>query len=554
MEKIQEILGKSKNIWLLFIAWVLFASNLWLPRNWGFYGSADWDLTYSTFEVARINIIEYQEWPSYQEFLAFGSDLDANPQAVSGSIFLIPVLIFGTFYGYKLSILLAMLIGLWGSYKLFRLFCFDNLISFSMSTIFVGAPYFSRHIFEAGHSNFLFFYFIPWIFYHLENYKNSAKHKYLLYLTFLLAIPISGGAPLTTIIASTGIFLVGLGYYLIDKKGIKFISGLIATIFFSLILNAWKILPAIDLWEQSPRLTKDESGINILIYLQTICDFQNDTKTPHQWHEFAIGFPLALLVLSFYKLFKIQNIKYWLLLCIPLFWISLGNSPSYINPWYLLNHYVPIFSSLRSPYRIGVLSLLLFCIFFIKTYKYYNYKEFIYLILISSMLTQTLSFNSISNKMIFTKRIDDIPVVNGLKKLDIVRLKKHEIENQFYFIQKQCIVQNAYEPLNLLKVNDSLNGFIEGGDLLNFKPNHIKLNSKDSIIKTSIRFNKNWNLKGKGRIINQEGLLCVKEPKGKIELIYKNRQTWIGFVISLTSLLLMLVFLGFTSVFKFKNL
>ena len=89
---------------------------------------------------------------------------------------------------------------------------------------------------------------------------------------------------------------------------------------------------------------------------------------------------------------------------------------------------------------------------------------------------------------------------------------------------------------------------------MNFKPNHIKLNSKDTIIKTSIRFNKNWNLKGKGRIINQEGLLCVKEPKGKIELIYKNRQTWIGFVISLTSLLLMLVFLRFTSVFKFKNL
>lgn len=170
------------------------------------------------------------------------------------------------------------------------------------------------------------------------------------------------------------------------------------------------------------------------------------------------------------------------------------------------------------------------------------------------MLTQTLSFNSISNKMIFTKRINDIPVVNGLKKLDIVRLKKHEIENQFYFIQKQCIVQNAYEPLNLLKVNDSLNGFIEGGDLLNFKPNHIKLNSKDSIIKTSIRFNKNWNLKGKGRIINQEGLLCVKQPFGKIELIYKNKQTRIGFVISMASLISLFVFLRFTSVFKFKNL
>ena len=94
MEKLQGIFGKSRNIWILFIAWILFASNLWLPRNWGFYGEGDWDLTYSTFEVARINIIEYGEWPSYQGFLSFGSDLDANPQSVGASIFLIPILFY----------------------------------------------------------------------------------------------------------------------------------------------------------------------------------------------------------------------------------------------------------------------------------------------------------------------------------------------------------------------------------------------------------------------------------------------------------------------------
>jgi len=398
MEKLDRIFSKTGNIWILFIAWILFASNLWLPRNWGFYGTADWDLTYSTFEVARINIIEYREWPSYQANLAFGSDLDANPQAVSGSIFLIPVLLFGTFYGYKLSILLAMLIGLWGSFKLFKLYSSDSFIPFSMSIIFVGAPYFSRHIFEAGHSNFLFFYFVPWIFFHLENFKNRGKHKYLIYITLLLAMPISGGAPLVTIIASAGLFLLSLGYFLIDKKGAKFISGVITAISFALIINAWKILPAIEHWAQSPRLTKDESGINFLVYLQTLCDFQTDTKTPHQWHEFAVGFPMILIVLSCYKLFKINNIKYWLILCLPIFWIGLGNSPNYINPWYFLNHYVPIFSSLRAPYRIGILSLLILCILFLKTYNKYNYKELIYLTLVSCILTQTLSFNSISNK------------------------------------------------------------------------------------------------------------------------------------------------------------
>ena len=552
MEKLEGIFSKSRNIWILFIAWILFASNLWLPRNWGFYGSADWDLTYATFEVARINIIEYGEWPSYQAYLAFGSDLNANPQAVSGSIYLIPVLLFGTFYGYKLSILIAMLIGLWGAFKLFKLYCLDNFVPLSMSIIFVGAPYFSRHIFEAGHSNFLFFYFMPWIFFHLENYKNRGKHKYLIYIALLLSLPISGGAPLVTIIASAGLFLLSLGYFLIEKKGGKFISGVITAIVFALIINAWKILPAIEHWAQSPRLSKDESGINFLVYLQSLCDFQTDTKTPHQWHEFAIGFPMVLIVFSCYKLFKIKNIKYWLILSIPIFWIGLGNIPNYINPWYILNHYVPVFSSLRAPYRIGVLSLLTLSVLFLKTYNQYNYKELIYLTLVSCILTQTLSFNSISNKLVYTKRIEEIPANDELKKLDVVKLKKHELENQFYFIKKQCIVQNAYEPLNLSKVEDSLNTFISGGVLLNFTPNKISINSKDSILKTCLRFNKNWNLIGTGQIINQKGLLCIKDAKGKIELVYKNDRTKTGAVLSLLSLMLFLIFLRFTSFFEFK--
>jgi len=552
MAKLEELFSKNRNIWILFIAWILFASNLWLPRNWGFYGTADWDLTYSTFEVARINIIEYGEWPSYQAYLAFGSDLDANPQAVSGSIFLIPVLLLGTFYGYKLSILLAMLIGLWGAFKLFKLYCIDNFISFSMSIIFVGAPYFSRHIFEAGHSNFLFFYFIPWIFFHLENYKNRGKHKYLIYIALLLALPISGGAPLVSIVASAGLILLSLGYFLIDKKGSKFIIGVIISIGFALLVNAWKIFPTIEHWAQSPRLTKDESGINFLIYLQTLCDFQTDTKTPHQWHEFAIGFPLILIVFSCYKLFKLKNVKFWLILSVPIFWIGLGNSPNYINPWYLLNHYVPVFSSLRAPYRIGVLSLLILCVLFLKTYNKYNYKELIYITLVSCILTQTLSFNSISNKMVYTKRIEEIPTTDTLKKLDVVVLKKREFENQFYFVKKQCIVQNAYEPLNLLKVEDSLKTFVSGGVLLSFKPNKICINSKDTAVKTSIRFNKNWHLNGIGRIINQRGLLCVKDSKGKLELVYKNERTKIGAVFSLLSLILFLSFLRFTTFFEFK--
>jgi hypothetical protein len=553
MEKLQGIFGKSRNIWILFIAWILFASNLWLPRNWGFYGAGDWDLTYSTFEVSRINIIEYGEWPSYQGFLSFGSDLDANPQSVGASIFLIPILFFGTFYGYKISILLGMLIGLWGAFKLFKLYTPDVLFSIGMAIIFVGAPYFSRHIFEAGHSNFLFFYFLPWIFYQFDLFKRSGSHKSLLFLILLLTLPICGGAPLLTIIASSGLFLLGLGYYFIDKKPIKFLIGLSAAIVFPLILNAWKIFPALELWDQSPRLANDESGINLLIYIQSLCDFTSDTKTPHQWHEFAIGFPMVLFILTLNKLFKINQYKFWVLLFIPIFWIGLGNYPNYVNPWYLLNHNIPIFSSLRAPYRISVLSLLILCVLFIKTSKLYDNKELIFLALLASTIAQTLSFNSISNKMVFTKRYEDMKIDKNLNKLDVIKLKSNELENQFLYVQKQCIVQNAYEPLNLLKVEDSLRAFVEGGDISSFKPNHLKIQTNDSLLKTALRFNKNWSLIGVGQITNHKGLLCVKNTKGDIELVYKNEKTKIGLKTSAFALILLLLILKFTSAFRFKH-
>jgi hypothetical protein len=141
----------------------------------------------------------------------------------------------------------------------------------------------------------------------------------------------------------------------------------------------------------------------------------------------------------------------------------------------------------------------------------------------------------------------------NLNKLDVIKLKSNELENQFLYVQKQCIVQNAYEPLNLLKVEDSLRAFVEGGDISSFKPNHLKIQTNDSLLKTALRFNKNWSLIGVGQITNHKGLLCVKNTKGDIELVYKNEKTKIGLKTSAFALILLLLILKFTSAFRFKH-
>ena len=99
-----------------------------------------------------------------------------------------------------------------------------------------------------------------------------------------------------------------------------------------------------------------------------------------------------------------------------------------------------------------MLSLLILCVLFIKTSKLYDNKELIFLALLASTITQTLSFNSVSNKMVFTERYEDLKTDKNLNKLDIIKLKNNELEHQFLYVQKQCIVQNAYEPLNLFQL------------------------------------------------------------------------------------------------------
>jgi len=549
-DKLKQFFLSNAGLWLIFILWALFCSNFWLPRNWGFYGTDDWDLTYSTFEVARKSIVEYGQWPSFNPYCAFGSDLDANPQATHISIFFIPVLLFGTFYGYKISILLAMLLGAWGAFKLFEILSKDRLIAVCMSLIFCGSAYFSRHIFEAGHSNVLYLYLLPWLVYFLEKLRHDYQFKNFLWPILILCQIIIGGAPFIFIICSLLMLLWSIGMIWIEKTGWKPVRFFLGVILFSLALSSIKIWPVLQFWNQMPRLVKDESGINLLIWLQALCDLKTDTRTPHEWHEFAMGFSLVLLAFTIYYFKQILNGKKWLFLFAFVLWLSIGNTPSYVNPWYLLNHYVPIFTSLRAPYRFGILTVFILSIAFIKSTSKIEYKQLIYILLISITLTQTLSYNSISKKFIGSKYIEQFNAPNQ----EIIPIKKTYLEDksQFLLIRQNYLVQNAYEPLFLSPANDTMTNFVQGAQLLSFSPQKIKLLSHDSDVYLNIRYSANWHLTGKGELYDQKGLIGIKNSTDTIELQYDNPNFKIGLLSTAFSALILCLFSFF--IFRSKKL
>ena len=539
LEYIQKTLESKAKVWAIVMVWCLLISNLIVPRHWGFYGEGDWDLTYSTFELARKSIVEYHQWPSYQPFLAFGSDMDANPQSVFVSVYFIPVLVLGTFYGLKLSVFMAMLIGFWGFYRLFNRIQTDQIISVSVALISVSAAYFSRHIWEAGHSNFLHAYWIPWCLYWFDVFRTSGKLSSWIKGTCMLAMPIAGGAPILFLMMSLLILLWSIGLIWCKTVKFKWFIYMMAAGITTLLLNAWKLLPVLDQWQTQARLVTDDSSISPMVWLCAWMDYPIDSKTPHQWHEISIGFPLVLMVIAGVYLKQIKHYKKWLILALPIVWLNLGNFPAYVNPWYVLHHFIGIFDGIRAPYRIGLLTLIIGAVFAVLALSKISDKKLIYIVLITFTLTQGLNYFSISNRLVFSPRIDAVESKSGLHQ--VIKLKAQNT-GMFDQVKAENFVVNAYEPLHLNKVSDTLNTFIQGGKLTHFTPQQIAFEANDSNTTFNLRYNAYWQLKGHGKLVNHKGLLCVKQASGNAQILYHNPYTKTGAIITLiTGILLLLL-------------
>lgn len=525
---------------LLFVVWALFITNLWLPRNWGFYGGDDWDLTYATFESARKSLMDYHQWPGFNPYLAFGSDMDANPQSAHASIFFLPILLFGTFYGYKVSVLMAIVLGLTGMKQLLESLKLNAIQAAMLSMLFFSASYFSRHIMEAGHSNFLNFYLIPYLFLFLDKFRTRGKLWHGLMAVLILTQFISGGAPLVFIVAAFMVLAWSLALINNKTESYRCLLNNIVILIFGFALSLWKILPVLGFWSHHPRLVVDDSGINPLIFLDALSDFRTDTRTPHDWHEFSVGIGLLIPLLILYYRQQIPHFKTAFIFSLFFVWLTMGNVPAYINPWYLIHHFVPIFDGLRAPSRFAFILLFILTIGFAYILKSENSNKLIVLILASITLSNGLSFNAISRNLVFSKRIEHLPKPSeGLPEVTTSHKK-----NLYFNLLENKLIVDAYEPQALPEVKDTLLGVCMGAEIKTFSPNKIDLSMTDTVAFLNLRYSKNW-FADNAKISEDKGRLKINTQQKNVSLIYSNPLLKTGAMASLISVLLALLTLRF---------
>ena len=135
---------------------------LWLSADSAILG--DENSMFQRYEAFRQTIVNYNQWPGLNPWVAGGQPLEGYPNVFAFSIKSILVLIFGTQLGIGISIILYIFIGYIGSWLLASIFWKNEVVKniFAILVVFNEPLFF--HL-SAGHIIFYVYYLIPLILY-----------------------------------------------------------------------------------------------------------------------------------------------------------------------------------------------------------------------------------------------------------------------------------------------------------------------------------------------------------------------------------------------------
>lgn len=566
-------LARQLLLWGLAFGWLLWVTGYWSPQAWRAYGNGDYDLTYATLEAPRRAILEYGQFPQYNPYTAAGTDLIANPQSVHLGIFFLPTLLFGSFFGFKVAILLGYALGLGGGYWLLRQMGLPIVAALGGGMLWVSTGFFAWHILYAGHLNALYLFLLPYLMLPLANFVRQQGRLsiggWLLSVGVWLQLVLGGT---TYILIYTALFWAGIVAVLVWqyrtqialKQWIRY--GLL-TFGVAVGSSLWKLYPAWEYMQDFPRTFHDTTRVSVVGWLQMLAGTMptnaNHSLTYWGWHEHAIGGGLvALVVLVAYarelKSVFGQPMRPWWLLLGGMIWFSMGNTPNYANPWYVLNTFVPVFDNLRVPYRAAIFPVLLATFGFLIIYYKKYYENTLWSILLAILvLFQSLQTVSISANYLQSKPIAEMSTppkkqahfAQMVLADSLVKDKPNAATNMYLYLKNNIAVANSYEPLPVPKADSTLfNQFIQkGGKLTSFSPNYWTFSHCKDTLLLGQRYYRGWEIAaGSGRIVSIRGLLAVVRPSAELSLRYTNPHLRTGLALSAPWWLLILALLGYT--------
>lgn len=521
---------------LVSFAFVLFITGLWLPFHWQKYGSLDHSLTYTSYEAIRLLVWKYEQFPIYLQNINGGLDLWADPQSMTLGVFNLFPLLWGSIIGHKLALLAAYLIGTAGTYHLAKRIQGNIAIALAISLSYASLGYFAHHLIEAGHSNFLYFHLTPLLGYAIySQYTSKITLRNSLIIVFVYLQMVLGGAlPMLVITLCSLIPFILVSTW--PKYPFTLFQALLGI--GSILLAGIKVYPFFAVFGGSPRVVSDTAGMNLQHLLLALTDHQPHTETGsisyHGWWEHGIGIGIILPLLAIFFLPKLRNWKGIGILFLLILWFAMGNSPTYFNPWYIANTYLPVFENFRAPFRFFIgpaLACIVLIPFGLK--KAPQYTPYALLALGVSLLYATANVLSISKST--TTSINSSDITNSYKtgntSAKVVSITPELEYYQYQMMAEDKHIVNTNYPL-LDHVKHEQAAFLTGATLVANNQRSIFLVADKDTIATSINYSPFWQISG-GVLHNESGKLSIQTSKGsEIQLHYRPTYWTIGWIIS----------------------
>lgn len=338
----------------------------------GYWGIQDWDAEFFVYEIPRLTIARYRQFPLWNPFYCGGMPMLAMPVSAFLTPFFVLQLAFGTVFGMKMQILAHVFLAIVGSYCLARQLELDRLPAALASAVYALSSMFAVNL-AGGMAWFMSAAFLPWAFLFAVRGLSRASDVIGCAISLVLMLGSGGCTTLAIALLLLGLYCLAAGTQ--DRSKAPII-GLLATLALTFFLGAVKFVPAIEFLLQFPRPMHDHSGFSLAMLLHGLTGriqtfgTESALKGGHGLlfgHDYGmdengmyIGWiPLALCALG--ALAGGSRHRELGLLLIFFLYAGLGDR---VRPslWELLRCF-PVYSSIRVAQRVRMASLLLLALF-----------------------------------------------------------------------------------------------------------------------------------------------------------------------------------------------
>ncbi|MCP5071072.1 MAG: hypothetical protein GY946_31295 [bacterium] len=338
----------------------------WIWRhvhNWGIW---DWDFQAALMEAARTSIVDFGQLPLWNPWMGGGGSLIGNPMSSTFSPSFLPMLAFGTVLGFKICILIYLLIAQIGTYLLARRIRLDRMPAVLAALVFSWGGAFAQHL-AHGHIGWIGYAWVPFILVALHGCTDRLRLSTVGAGGLFLALSwLDGGAYHYLFVPLfVGIYAAVLS---VQERTLRPLAAVALVGGVALGLAAVEIVPVAEAVFLHPRKTLAVNNYYGAPFVPTAIDLfyqaflsRDQAHRPEAWMPFILNvgsyvglLPLLLagvgVALRPVRIGPIAiSFALMLLVCLG------GTLP--IDLWALL-HQLPGFDSMMVPMRLRILPLL----------------------------------------------------------------------------------------------------------------------------------------------------------------------------------------------------